>query len=289
MIKCIVCDLDGTLICKDDSMESAMLQCLRKQLDRGVELILATGRSYHMVEEILQHYQLHCDLILNNGAEYRNAQNDIMSLIPMEQEAFVQIVRILNHQGYLLAIHTDHGLYSCHDKDAFWDYHIKLLTRNLPEKEQLPQKTFTIKEKYLKDFHYIQDPQDIYKQQVKPLKIDARHLDAQLTWGIKEKLQSLHLDISSSFEDNMEITSNHSNKGKLLEKVIATKGYAKDEVAVFGDGENDCEMLSLYPYSFAPQNAVKKAKEVANYTLTTTNEQGAVKEGIEILESLGLL
>lgn len=195
MIKCIVCDLDGTLICKDDSMESTMLQSLKKQLDRGVELILATGRSYHMVEEILQRYQFHCDLILNNGAEYRNAQNDILTLIPMQQEAFVQIVRILNHQGYLLAIHTDQGLYSCHDKDAFWDYHIKLLTKNLSEKEQLPQKTFTIKEKYLKDFHYMQDPQDIYKQQVKPLKIDARHLDAQLTKGIKEKLQSLHLDI----------------------------------------------------------------------------------------------
>jgi len=270
-------------------MNENMLQRLKKHLNQGLELIFATGRSYHMVEEIIAKYDIHCDLILNNGAEYRDIQKCTTTLIPMEEAAFVKIVNVLNDYGYLLAIHTDCGLYSCHDQEAFWDYHMKILTRNLPEGQQLPKKTFTTKEKYLKNFHYIRDPKEVYKQGARPLKIDARHLKMTSIAGIKAQLNIPNLDISSSFEDNMEITSNHSNKGKMLEKVIALKGYAKDEVAVFGDGENDCPMLAGYKYSFAPQNACQKAKLAANYVLTKTSEEGAVGEGLEILENAGLI
>ena len=114
-------------------------------------------------------------------------------------------------------------------------------------------------------------------------------MDAYSIQGVRQQLNIDGLDISSSFEDNIEITSSMSNKGKLLEKVIAKKGYAYDEVAVFGDGQNDVPMLQLFPYSFAPQNASSSAKNAAHYLLTLTNEEGAVFEGLEQLQQLGLL
>lgn len=289
MIKCIVCDLDGTLIRKDDTIEESTLQKIKQQINKGVELILATGRSYHMVESIMERYALSCDLILNNGAEYRNLKTGEIQLIPMEASAFERVVRILDHHGYLLAIHTDCGLYSCHTADDFWNYHLKLLRRSLAYGDQLPQKTFTIREKYLKNFHHISSPDEVYASGAQPLKIDARHFELASISGIKAQLNIPHLDISSSFEDNMEITSAHSNKGKLLLKIVEKKGYQKEEVAVFGDGENDSKMLAAFPYSFAPQNALDQVKMVVWHILSKTNQEGAVGEGISYLEKRHLL
>ena len=67
MIKCIVCDLDGTLIKHDDTMEAKTASLLKECMDNGVEFIVATGRDIHMVRECLSRLELNCDLILNNG------------------------------------------------------------------------------------------------------------------------------------------------------------------------------------------------------------------------------
>lgn len=289
VIRCVVCDLDGTLIKKDDTIEEETLFWLKTGLSQHLELILATGRSWHMVKPILEQYALHADLILNNGAEYRNWQTKEVRYIPMETQAFCQVSRLLNAHGYLLAIHTDHGLYSFHEKDAFWRYHEQLLSQSLAPGEVLPRKTFTIKEKYLRHFHTIQDPQELLTRGVQPLKIDARHLHVRSLSGVRDALRIPHLNLSSSFEDNIEITSDHSDKASLLQEVIKKKGYVIEEVAVFGDGENDCSMLAAFPYSFAPANASQKAKSCARYVLSKTNEEGAVKEGLALLENEGIL
>lgn len=289
MIKCIVCDLDGTLIKKDDTIEERTLNMLKKCIANGIEFMIATGRDINMVIDFLNQYQLDCDLILNNGTQFCNKEQTFNEIYPMDNEAFIKIATILDSYGYLLAIHTNKGKYSFVDADEFWDYHYKLLLASNGNKEPLPKKTFTTREGYLRDFHFVKDANELIKKDIKVLKIDARHLDAYSIQGVKEQLNIDGLDISSSFEDNIEITSSMMNKGKLLEKVIKNKGYAYDEVVVFGDGENDAQMLQLFPYSFAPQNASVAAKKAAHYILNQTNETGAVYEGLDNLYKQNLL
>lgn len=289
MIKCIVCDLDGTLIKRDDMIEEKTYQALKSYIDNGIEFMVATGRDMNMVIDFLDYYQLDCDLILNNGTQFCNRSLTKNELYPMDNQSFYKIATILDNYGYLLAIHTDQGKYSFKNADDFWEYHMKLLTSVQYRNEPLPKKTFTTREGYLRDFHYAKNPKEMLDQGIKVLKIDARHLDVSSIKGIKEQLNIDHLDISSSYEENIEITTDVYNKGKLLEKVIKDKGYQRDEIAVFGDGENDCPMLENFPYSFAPKNACQLAKSVAKYNLNKTNEDGAVFEGLQILKELNLL
>lgn len=290
MIKCVVCDLDGTLIKRDDTIEEKTYQALKKYMQQGIEFMIATGRDYNMVIDFLRAYHLNCDLILNNGTQYCNYNQTVNEIYPMDNQSFQKIADILNDYGYLQAIHTDHGKYSLLEADDFWDYHMKLLlhSKQFPD-EQLPKKTFTTREGYLRDFHYVTSPHEIIDRGIKVLKIDARHHNVELVKGIKKQLNIDNLDISSSYEENMEITTNIMNKGKMLRKVIKEKGYRDDEVAVFGDGENDCDMLGHFQYSFAPENACSLAKEASSYQLETTVDEGAVFEGFQILQELELL
>lgn len=252
-------------------------------MDKGIELIIATGRDINMVKDFIGKYDLHCDLILNNGTQFMNKERTINEIHPMKEDAFIKIAHILFDYGYLLAIHTDQGKYSLVDKEEFWKYHVDILTKSLGDIEKLPKKTFTTRD-YLRDLHYAKTPEEIVLQGVNVLKIDARHLDAYSIRGVKESLNIEGLEFSSSFEDNIEITSDEYNKGIMLEKLIKSKGYTYDEVAVFGDGVNDVRMLEKFHYSFAPENAGEAAKKTATYQMQKSNETGAVGEGIELLE-----
>lgn len=288
MIKCIVCDMDGTLIRNDVTIEDRTFQALKECINQGTEFMIATGRDINMVVDFLNQYRFNCDLILNNGTQYINKDKTVNQIYPMDNESFKKIATILHEKGYLLAIHTNKGKYSFLQKDDFWDYHMKLL-KQMHGNQPIPKSTFTTREGYLRDFHYAKNAQEIINQGIRVLKIDARHIDPHVVKGIREQLNINNLDISSSYEANMEITTNQSNKGIMLEKVIKEKGYTLDEVAVFGDGENDRYMLEHFPHSFAPYNASEEVKEVAHYQLSKTNDEGAVYEGIEILRKEGLL
>ena len=291
MIRCIVCDLDGTLIRHDDTMEEKTLSLLKECIDNGVEFIIATGRDIHMVRRFMKGMNLNCDLILNNGTQYRNLEGTFNEIHPMNNESFIKVATILKEYNYLLAIHTNQGKYSFHDKEDFWKYHVELLTNGFhysTSEEELPDKTFTTRA-YLEDLHYASTPADVLNDGAKVLKIDARYSGETSVDGVKALLDDENLDISSSYDDNIEITTKEYNKGIMLRKVILQKGYKEDEVATFGDGLNDVDMLESFKYSFAPDNAGEAAKKAATYNLTLTAHDGAVGEGIEMLKKMKLL
>ena len=291
MIKCIVCDLDGTLIRHDDTIEEKTLSLLSECMNKGVEFIIATGRDIHMVKRLMKDFHLDCDLILNNGTQYRNLKGSFNEIHPMDNDAFIKVSTILKEYDYLLAIHTNQGKYSFHEKEEFWKYHLDLLTNGFhysTNEEELPDKTFTTRE-YLEDLHYANNPIDVLNDGAKVLKIDARHREITSVAGVKALLSDDCLDISSSYDDNIEITTKEYNKGIMLKKVILQKGYKEDEVATFGDGLNDADMLEAFQYSFAPANAGEAAKKAAKYNLTLTAHDGAVGEGIEMLKEMKLL
>lgn len=285
MIKCIVCDLDGTLIKPDDTIEENTLELLKRCIDSGIDFIVATGRDIHMVREFLGRVDINCDLVLNNGTQYRDLDGTFNEIHPMDKNSFIKIAHILKDYNYLLAIHTDQGKYSFHDKEEFWDYHIKLLLKGKHyaiKEEQLPDKVFTTR-RYLLDLHYASTPEEIIEKGVNVLKIDARHLEVDDVEKVRDLLEIEYLDISSSYADNIEITTNSYNKAIMLKEVVRKKGYNVDEVAVFGDGYNDVDMLKVFEYSFAPANACPPAKEIARVVLNKDVLEGAVGEGIEYL------
>ena len=110
MIKCIVCDLDGTLIKQDDTMNEKNAIAIRELVANGVEFIIATGREYNMVVEILEDNHIECDLVLNNGCEYRS--KDRKEIYPMDPDEFIKIVRILQDYDYAIEIFTEKVSYT---------------------------------------------------------------------------------------------------------------------------------------------------------------------------------
>ena len=289
MIKCIVCDLDGTLIRQDDTMDERNAKIIKEYQKQGVEFIMATGRDINMVVDVMDDYDLDCELVLNNGNEYRNRDGSFQEVYPMDPQGFIKIVDLLKEYGYTIEIFTDHGMYGLYDADTFWDMHYRSLRNGLNYGAVMPEKTFTVKERFLRQYHYKKTPEEVL-QEAKPLKIDARHAIDESISTIRSRLdQIMDLNISSSHDHNIEITGTTSNKGDMLINIMKRKGIKEDEVAVFGDSENDLPMMKAFKYSICPSNATKNIKANSFYVTESDCDHGAVYEGIVYLSKIGLL
>ena len=75
------------------------------------------------------------------------------------------------------------------------------------------------------------------------------------------------------------------SKGSGVLALMEKEGWKKDEVAVFGDGENDCSMFEVVEYSFAMGNAKQYVQNKARYVTKSNRQEGV----IYALQALGLL
>ena len=74
----------------------------------------------------------------------------------------------------------------------------------------------------------------------------------------------------------------NAHKGFALHKLQQLYNISPAETMVFGDYNNDLEMLALAEFSFAMENAHPNVKAVANYETSSNDDLGVEK----ILESL---
>lgn len=97
--------------------------------------------------------------------------------------------------------------------------------------------------------------------------------------ALLEKLKRLsEIYIASSAPWNIEITSGSATKEKMLEKVGRLYGISNEEIAVFGDGENDKPMLRHFRHSFAMENAPDDVKRCAGTVIGTNDADGVAGE-----------
>ena len=90
------------------------------------------------------------------------------------------------------------------------------------------------------------------------------------------------MKVKVSGENWLDISNMNAHKGYALEKVMKTYNFKSDEVMVFGDYNNDLEMLALSDYGFAMANAHPNVKKAAKYS-TLSNDENGVEHILKLL------
>jgi len=70
----------------------------------------------------------------------------------------------------------------------------------------------------------------------------------------------------------------------MLAKVAKSLGIQENEIAVFGDGENDKTMLKRFYHSHAMENSHDSVKHCARYIIGTNKENSVAKQIEKIME-----
>lgn len=283
MIKCFVCDLDGTLLNRQHCLGKFNAEAIQKAQQEGYEFMIATGRSWESVAPLIQEYDIHCRCLLLNGAVVQDETANVILQTPLDYDRVKKIIKIIEKYDVNIQLYTKEGTATPHPDRIKKDFKLRLMEM---EQKSEAEVEAMMKSNSFFEFHVLIDDWETYfASQPTIYKMEAFSNDDEKMAKVREALQDVaDIDISDSIGKNFELTDVHAQKGLILAHVIKELGYTKEEIAVFGDSMNDYLMMKNFPYSFALENANETIKAVAGYQIGNHDEDAVGKTILAIME-----
>lgn len=293
-IKAIVCDMDGTLLTSDNKIAPKTFSKLIELQDKGIKLILASGRSYiRLLPDALKlRMNEHAGLMIDvNGTSIYHVKTAKRERIGQLERSFI------NEINHFFSFFTVELQYS--QDDTIYTYlpdEIYTIKRNIRGEMRLPDDY-----PWMGGMHgWLCDTRDGYPNQymirnladtpISCNKISVVQEPAYMSF-VRDTLKNHPIydqyEYVFSDERKMEITNKNITKGNALDLIMEKQNFQNDEVVVFGDSENDISMFKNKTYSVAMGNALNYAKQQANFTTDSHNHEGIYNMLIR-LENQGL-
>ncbi|UII55830.1 Cof-type HAD-IIB family hydrolase [Cytobacillus spongiae] len=285
MIKCIAIDMDGTLLNSNQEVTEENKQAIKKAQSQGVEVVIATGRSYHEASFVLNEAGLVCPIICVNGAEARSVEGDVLKANALSKQQAKETATVLKEKGVYFEVYTNQGKYT-EDVEMGITIIVDIYKSANPEVEvkDIRKKA---EELYYKGFVHKVDSYEalfeIEEQQI--YKLLAFSFDKEKLDDARQVLKTMDgLAVSSSGYDNIELTSVYAQKGVALEAFINEKGITFAETMAIGDNYNDLSMFQKVGRAVAMGNASEDIKAQCHEVTLRNNDSGVGKAIMKALE-----
>lgn len=257
MYKLIALDMDGTLLKEDKTISKENFEAIKKAKEKGVKVVLSTGRPKKGIEKYLKELDLISDedyCVTYNGSVIQNTGTE----------------EILHKK--LLTSEDAHYLHSL-SKEL--DINIHALT---PTSCIAPKLTkYTELEVTLNgidfeevDFTTLTDSTPI----IKIMFIGEPDKLSEAMDKLPEEVYKKYTVVQSA-PFFLEFLDKSVNKGTGVKALADSLGINKNEVICIGDAGNDIHMIKYAGLGIAMGNAFSELKKVANY-ITYTNEEDGV-------------
>lgn len=266
-IQLIAMDLDGTLLDSDHiTVSERSREALRLAAEKGVRLVLASGRTWVQMESVSSQIPFAQYALLSNGAAARDLlSGEGLFTFDFPWEDFRALLSLL------------------HRYDAVFETYCggrSFLERRLAGQFQNDSLPAAFIERLIARLTIVDDMEAALAGQT-PEKVNVFSMQEQHYEPLLEALrESGRFEVSSSIIGNMEVNAKGVNKGAGLQRLCETLQIAPENVMAFGDATNDLAMLQFAHWSFAMANGHALAKQAARYE-AASNEEDGVAQAIE--------
>ncbi len=263
-IKLIAIDMDGTLLLPDHTISPAVKNAIAAARERGVNVVLCTGRPFAGVENYLK--ELHMDrpndyCITYNGALVQKAQDgSTVAQTALNYDDYRYLEQIAREVGSHFHALDRHTLYTANRDISYYTVHESFIA-NIPL-------VFCEPENMDKNGQYL-----------KVMMIDDPVILDKAIARIPDEVHERYTLLKSS-PYFLEILDKRVNKGTGVKALAESLGIKQDEVMTLGDQENDIAMLEYAGMGVAMGNAIDKVKEVSDF-VTKSNLEDGVAYAIE--------
>lgn len=272
MIKCIAIDMDGTLLNEEHQITKENVQAVKKAQEAGIEVVIATGRSYPEAITLLRDAGIICSVICVNGAEVRSVKGEITDFHPLNKEAAKQTLDLLEKNDMYIEFFTSEGIFTCDIERGYSMFRKALLEAEKENMEEhLQERVNYIHNVDSFDLIFQNKDHHIYKLLAFSLDLDQiKEAGKQL-----EKIEEIA--VSSSGKENLEINGISAQKGIALEAFTKEKGISLMDTMAIGDNYNDLSMFQRVGRAVAMGNADGTVKGQCHLVTLTNNESGVAK------------
>ncbi|MFB3163688.1 HAD family hydrolase [Neobacillus sp. 179-J 1A1 HS] len=284
MIKCIASDMDGTLLNSYQQVSQENKDAILKAQSQGIEVVIATGRSYQEVRFVLDEAELQCPAICVNGAEVRTKEGEILSATPIEKQVAKKAAEKLMEMDIYFEVYTNKGTYSLDPNKAVAIIVDIVVSANPEVKPEDVVKR--AEERTLHGLvHQVESYDVLFNDETHQIyKLFGFALDSDRREAAENGLEELtELAVSSSGHNNLEITHCNAQKGIALETFVKSKGIEITETMAMGDSFNDISMLKRVGRAVAMGNADYEIKTLCDVITATNDEHGVAQAILEVL------
>ena len=257
-IKLVVSDMDGTLLNSNHEVSSLFFELFKELKKHNILFVAASGRPYYSIVDKLNVIKDDIIIVAENGGLVMK-KDELLLATPIKKDGLVNIESLIDSNNHI------HPVFCTRSKAYFKstsNSQIELLSEYYPTSTIINSIT-EVKEDIIKIALYNSEDSE---KHIYPY---FKHLES----NFKVKISGKHW---------VDLSHDLANKGYALELLQKKFNITNDETLVFGDYNNDLEMLKLATYSFAMENAHPNVTKTANYK-TKSNDNFGVEFILEQL------
>ena len=246
MIRMIACDLDGTLLSEKSSIPPRNVRALKRAMEAGVQVVLASGRMVEATLPIAEKIGVNAPMVVFNGAMvYDRASDAILGGSVIPRDTAIEVLKCIEDMGVYVQAFPGRGY--------FYEKRCSLTTYYENKISVVGQETGMPLSKWLET--------DVYKL----LCIGENDVLNGMIPGLSARFPAL--SFFKSGERHMEIVLRGVDKGTGMAQLCGLLGIDRSEILAFGDEENDLPLLAYAGDSYlmenAPERLRRKARQIA--------------------------
>ena len=254
MIKLIATDIDGTILIPEGKFTVGVKNCIRELCDKGVKIVLVTGRMHDSAKLIADELNLVTPIVSYQGGLVK-AGNNVLYERYLSEEQAEKIVDWAKSEKIHINLYNNDILYSETD-----DYEIQRYCSI----QHVP--------------HIIKPFSEIKKDKVnKILAIDYSNSERIAKYEKELPNVFLELYIIKSTPYFLEFSNKEASKYCAVKFLQKYWGLNDNEILCIGDQNNDIELLKAGGIKIAMGNATEELKKHADYVTDTVFNDGFIK------------
>ncbi|MCX2682040.1 HAD family hydrolase [Galbibacter sp. EGI 63066] len=250
-VKLVVSDMDGTLLNTKGEVSPVFFELFNKLKSHGIHFVAASGRQYSSITNKLEDIVDDITIIAENGGiAKRGSEELIVTNLPSGAvNSCIDLLRKL--------------------EDVF----VVLCGKNAAYIETQNSQFVDMFSEFYATYEIVDDLTKASKDDF--LKIAVYHFDSSekhVYPAVKHYEDSMQVKVSG--QNWLDLSHPNANKGYALKMLQKQLGITKEETMVFGDYNNDLEMMELAHFSYAMENAHPNVVKVANFQTKSNDDYG---------------
>lgn len=271
-----VTDLDGTLLNSKHEISAENNKALKFAQQQGIEVAIATGRTYGNALALCKKAGLNVHIISNNGSFVYTKNGKMLLKVGIEIQQAKNALQWLQDNHYSYSVCTNkhfcmpdntsslltHDFENAKDVDSIWN------------KDNV-QQVINSKILALDGLKLMKNVADVFEQQVTIGHISVTTFDRNKCYKAKEYFSG-YKDLSVVSSENIifDLMNRKASKGNGLKYLIDYLDVSFQDVMAIGDNYNDISMLEKVGHSVAIGNAEDAVKKVCKQISLTNDLNG---------------
>lgn len=283
MYKLIAVDLDGTMLNSYGEVTENTKRVIRKTIQNGTEVIIASGRSIDSIKTIAKEIKSEKYMIAGNGAVVYDIKNDKIiyeKYIPKSKA--LDIIRTCEQNSIYYNVYTNKSIIA-----SSLRYNVLYYYKENIKKEDSKKTKITLVDDIQKYVEEMQDEkvmkificdstESVFNSIIKKFDgiqdvevLDVSHMSRKI---IKHGTTEIPIEYYYT-----EISMKNVDKWYAIEYLIEKLNISKDEVITIGDNMNDKKMIEEAGLGIVMKGSTPVVTKIADYITDDNNNEGVAK------------